>query len=103
MFTHVILTHLHFDHSAGCTYVDDTATTQPTLPYANYFLQKLEWHYAVQRMGELNPVQGSDYNLDEFYKLYAEDKLVLITDASFELLPGITLIKTGGHTPVIKL
>ncbi len=97
--THVILTHLHFDHSAGCTYVDYTATTQPTLPYANYFVQKLEWHYAVQRMGEVNPVQGSDYNLDEFYKLYAEEKLVLITDTTFELLPGITLIKTGGHTP----
>ncbi|GAB5409299.1 MAG: MBL fold metallo-hydrolase [Balneolaceae bacterium] len=97
--THVVLTHLHFDHAAGCTFVDDQATTQPTLPYANYFLQKLEWHYAVQRMGEDNPVKGGDYNLDEFYKLYAEDKLVLITDTYFELLPGITLIKTGGHTP----
>tara|TARA_R110000868_G_scaffold37111_10_gene131546 strand:+ start:33996 stop:34844 length:849 start_codon:yes stop_codon:yes gene_type:complete len=97
--THVVLTHLHFDHSAGCTYVDNTATTQPTMPYANYFLQKLEWHYAVQRMGEDNPVAGGDYNLDEFYKLYAEEKLVLITDTFFELLPGITLIKTGGHTP----
>lgn len=97
--THVVLTHLHFDHAAGCTFVDDHATTQPTLPNANYFLQKLEWHYAVQRMGEINPVLGSDYNLDEFYKLYAEEKLVLITDTYFELLPGITLIKTGGHTP----
>lgn len=97
--THVVLTHLHFDHAAGCTFVDDTATTQPTMPYANYFLQKLEWHYAVQRMSEKNSVQGGDYNLDEFYKLYAEDKLVMITDTYFELLPGITLIKTGGHTP----
>ncbi len=104
--THVVLTHLHFDHAAGCTYVDDKATTQPTMPYANYFLQKLEWHYAVQRMGEENSVKGGDYNLDEFYKLYAEDKLVLITDTYFELLPGITLIKTGGHTPghqIIKI
>lgn len=97
--THVVLTHLHFDHAAGCTFVDDNATTKPTMPYANYFLQKLEWYYAVQRMGEENSVHGGDYNLDEFYKLYAEDKLVMITDTYFELLPGITLIKTGGHTP----
>ena len=97
--THVVLTHLHFDHAAGSTYVDNTATTQPTMSYANYFLQKLEWHYAVQRVGQKSPVVGADYNLDELYKLHAEDKLVMITDTYFELLPGITLIRTGGHTP----
>ncbi len=97
--THVVLSHLHFDHAAGSSYVDDQATTQPTMSYANYFLQKLEWLYAVQRVGETSPVQGADYDLDEMYKLYAEEKLVLITDTYFELVPGITLIRTGGHTP----
>ncbi|MBO6523966.1 MAG: MBL fold metallo-hydrolase [Balneolaceae bacterium] len=97
--THVVLSHLHFDHAAGSTFVDNSATTQPTMPYANYFVQKLEWHYAVQRVGEQNPVKGADYDLDELYKLHAEEKLVMITDTYFELLPGITLIKTGGHTP----
>ena len=97
--THVVLSHLHFDHAAGSTFVDDSATTQLTMPYANYFVQKLEWHYAIQRVGEKNPVKGGDYNMDELYKLHAEEKLVMITDTYFELLPGITLIKTGGHTP----
>ncbi len=97
--THVVLSHLHFDHAAGSTFVDDSATTQPTLSNANYFVQKLEWHYAIQRVGEANPVKGGDYNMDELYKLHAEEKLVLITDTYFELVPGITLIKTGGHTP----
>lgn len=97
--THVVLSHLHFDHAAGSTFVDGSATTQPTLPNANYFVQKLEWHYAVQRVGERNPVKGGDYNMDELYKLHAEEKLVMITDTYFELIPGITLIKTGGHTP----
>ncbi len=97
--THVVLSHLHFDHAAGSTFVDNSATTQPTMPYANYFVQKLEWHYAVQRVGEQNPVKGANYDMDELYKLHAEQKLVMITDTYFELLPGITLIKTGGHTP----
>lgn len=97
--THVVLSHLHFDHSAGSTFVDDSATTQPTMPYANYFVQKLEWHYAVQQVGQKNPVKGAGYNLDELYKLHAQEKLVMITDTYFELVPGITLIKTGGHTP----
>ncbi|MCG8372693.1 MAG: MBL fold metallo-hydrolase [Balneolales bacterium] len=96
--THVVLTHLHFDHAAGSTYVDAHSTTQATLPKASYYVQKLEWLYAVEQVQQQNkPWIG--YHLDEFYKLYAEEKLVLLTDTYTELLPGITLIKTGGHTP----
>lgn len=97
--THVVLSHLHFDHAAGSTFVNKSAVTEVTLPNANYFVQKLEWHYAVQRVQEENPVFGADYDLDELYKLYAEERLVLITNQSYELFPGITLIRTGGHTP----
>ncbi len=96
--THAVLTHLHFDHAAGSTYVDAHSTTQATLPKASYYVQKLEWLYAVEQVQQQNkPWIG--YHLDEFYKLYAEEKLVLLTDTYTELLPGITLIKTGGHTP----
>lgn len=97
--THVVLSHLHFDHAAGSTYVDANTTTQPTLPYANYFLQKKEWYFALQEQQSAQKNKGAGYNLDEFYKLAAEDKLVMITDTYFELLPGIELIRTGGHTP----
>ena len=36
--THVVLSHLHFDHAAGCTYVDSHSKTQATLPNAHYFV-----------------------------------------------------------------
>lgn len=97
--THVVLTHLHYDHAAGSTYVDDKATTQLTLPNAHYFLQKLEWLYAVEQSENKDAAPGENYLLDELYKLHAAQKLVLITDQYFELLPGISLIHTGGHTP----
>lgn len=97
--THVVLSHLHFDHAAGSTFVDGNTTTQPMMPYANYFLQKKEWYFALQQMQEKQQLQGAGYNLDELYKLAAEDKLVMVTDTYFELLPGIELIRTGGHTP----
>lgn len=104
--THVVLSHLHFDHAAGSTFVNDKTATQATMPYANYFIQKLEWYYALEQVGEKNPLKGAGYNLDEFYKLMAEDKLVMISDSYFELLPGIEIIRTGGHTPghqIIKI
>lgn len=97
--THVVLSHLHFDHSAGSTYVDHQTSTQPTMPYANYFIQKKEWYYALEQVGKKQTTPGAGYNLDEFYKLAAEDKLVMVTDTYFKLLPGIELIRTGGHTP----
>ncbi|WP_421774448.1 MBL fold metallo-hydrolase [Gracilimonas sp.] len=97
--THVVLSHLHFDHAAGSTYVDHNTSTQPTMSYANYFIQKKEWYYALEQIDKKKQVSGAGYELDEFYKLAAEDKLVMITDTYFELLPGIELIRTGGHTP----
>lgn len=97
--THVVLSHLHFDHSAGSTFVDSNTSTQPTMSYANYFIQKKEWYYALEQVDKKKHILGAGYELDEFYKLAAEDKLVMITDTYFELLPGIELIRTGGHTP----
>lgn len=97
--THVVLSHLHFDHAAGATYVDQKATTRRTLPNAHYFVQKLEWYYAIEQAMQTNPESGTQYQMDELYKLHADDKLVLISDSAFELIPGIQLIHTGGHTP----
>ncbi len=97
--THVILTHLHFDHSAGSTFVNQTTQTEPTMGYANYFVQKLEWAFALSKVDDESQPKGEFYNLDELYRLAANDKIVFITDAVFEIIPGIQLIRTGGHTP----
>lgn len=97
--THVVLSHLHFDHAAGSTFVDQENKTRVTMPYANYFLQKKEWYYALEQQQQPGRHWGAGYDLDEFYRLIADDKVVMITDANFELLPGINLIRTGGHTP----
>ena len=104
--THVVLSHLHFDHAAGCTFVDSESKTRATLPNAHYFVQKLEWLFAIESSASKASASHVDYQMDEMYKLHAEERLVLISDASFELLPGITLIHTGGHTPghqIVKL
>lgn len=97
--THVVLTHLHFDHAGGSTFVNRDISTQATMSYANYFLQKKEWAYALQQVGNDQTQKGAHYDLDEFYKLAADEKLVFIVDSHFELIPGVEIIRTGGHTP----
>ncbi len=97
--THVVLSHLHFDHAAGSTFVDKLNSTQATLPNAHYFVQHLEWLYAAEQSSENPNGAHAGYQMDELYKLFAEDRLVLIKDRYFELIKGIELIHTGGHTP----
>lgn len=97
---YVILTHLHFDHAAGSTFVDPNSATKATFPNARYLVQKLEWDYAVQRQIEKDDdTPGANYKLDELYKLAADNQLEFIEDGNFELLKGVNLIRTGGHTP----
>jgi glyoxylase-like metal-dependent hydrolase (beta-lactamase superfamily II) len=79
--------------------VDSHSKTQATLPNAHYFVQKIEWLYAIEASTKKSSKAHLEYKMDEMYKLYAEDRLVLINDIYFELLPSITLIHTGGHTP----
>lgn len=97
--THVIFTHLHYDHAAGATYVSDDFTTQATFPNATYYLHQDEWEYALQCTQQPSGPVGADYRLDEFYKLIAEKRVHLIEDDEFTVTEGITVVKTGGHTP----
>lgn len=97
--SHVVLTHLHYDHAAGATFSDASNITKPTMAFAEYVVQKEEWLYAVSQMTQ--PVNAADnpYNLDEMYRLYSEGKFKMIHNPVYNLVPGVQLIRTGGHTP----
>lgn len=97
--THVILTHLHYDHAAGATYVGPDMKTHPTLPNAVYHLQRREWDYALKMNGEKSGPDEAGYNLDEFYRLVADGRVDFIDEDHANIIPGIETIWTGGHTP----
>ncbi|MEO0068810.1 MAG: MBL fold metallo-hydrolase [candidate division WOR-3 bacterium] len=88
----VILTHLHFDHCGGSTRVEGDRVV-PTFPNARYVVQEAEWQEA------LNPNRRSraSYLKENFLPLQ-EMGLLEIVNGSMELLPGIELVHTGGHT-----
>jgi glyoxylase-like metal-dependent hydrolase (beta-lactamase superfamily II) len=96
--TIVILTHLHYDHSAGCTYVDEDFKTQPVFPNARYIVQKKEWEYALSEQMARQNSPGADYRLDELYRLKADTRFDFI-DGNHSPAAGISLIHSGGHTP----
>ncbi|MBI5747334.1 MAG: MBL fold metallo-hydrolase [Nitrospirae bacterium] len=89
----VINTHLHFDHAGGNTFYDEKGRVAPTFPHARYFTQKGEWDVA------LNPNERTraTYLKENFLPLEENNCLELI-DGDVEIIKGVSLIKTPGHT-----
>ncbi|MEX2368556.1 MAG: MBL fold metallo-hydrolase [Balneolaceae bacterium] len=95
----VVLSHLHYDHAAGSTRVNEHFKTEPVFPNARYILQSKEWEAAFENHDKPHTGPGAGYRMDELYKLAAEDRFHFIDDEFYELIPGIDLIRSGGHTP----
>ena len=88
----VIATHLHFDHAGGFTTVID-GMPQPTFPRARHYIRKGEWEDA-KHPHERNRASYFPEN----YLPLVEAGLVTFVEDDGEVLPGISVWRTGGHT-----
>ena len=89
--THVIVTHLHFDHAAALTVLDDDGSLRPTFPNAGIIVQRTEWEDALS-------------NRSTMTRTYLRTHLDPIADrvrcveGEVEVLPGVTVWPMPGHT-----
>ncbi len=90
----VIDTHLHFDHAGGNTYRDASGAIRVTFPHARYVVQAGEYHYATHT----NERTAGSYFNHNFVPVHEAGRLDLI-DGEREVVSGIRLIPTPGHTP----
>lgn len=97
--SHVVLSHLHYDHIAGLTHADRDSAVKPTFPNATVWVQRKEWEFALQAVDQQNVLSDVPYRLDDFYRLVADGRVKFIDSSHTELLPGLEIIRTGGHTP----
>jgi glyoxylase-like metal-dependent hydrolase (beta-lactamase superfamily II) len=97
--THVVLSHLHMDHAAGLSFTDRGGSTISTLPNARILVQQREWDHALTQFDRPNPYQDAGYALDDLLRLKASGQLEGIRQDSLEVIPGVSLVFTGGHTP----
>lgn len=89
----VINTHLHFDHAGGNTVRLDGGEIAPAFPRARYCVQRGEWEAARAR----NERTRRSYNPEDFEPLEKAGCLSLVK-GDVELLPGIRMVRTPGHT-----
>jgi glyoxylase-like metal-dependent hydrolase (beta-lactamase superfamily II) len=90
----VIDTHLHFDHAGGNTYVAGDGTILPAFPNARYVVQAGEMHYATHT----NERTAASYFARNWDPVIASGRFDLI-DGDREIVPGIAVRRTPGHTP----
>ena len=91
--TDVILTHLHFDHAGGAT-TEKNGQIVPTFPNAKYYVQKKNFETAQKP----NIREKSSYFAANFQPLVDHHCLHLIDGNQTEILPGISLQISNGHT-----
>jgi glyoxylase-like metal-dependent hydrolase (beta-lactamase superfamily II) len=92
--THVILSHLHFDHCGGIIRRRDSGKFEAAFPRARLFLQK----------GELEVARNSgNERLRAAYRhasqcLEPVSAMLEAVEGDVEVVPGVSALVTGGHT-----
>jgi glyoxylase-like metal-dependent hydrolase (beta-lactamase superfamily II) len=90
----VIDTHLHFDHAGGNTYVDGDGRVHLSFPRAKYIVQRGEWEWAHSR----NERISASYLPHNFDPVEAAGRFEFV-DGEAEIVPGVGVLPTPGHTP----
>lgn len=88
----VLATHLHFDHAGGFTSLID-GVLMPRFPNARYLIRRAEWDDATHP----HERNRASYLQENFLPL-AEGGVVDFIEEDGEVLPGISVWRTGGHT-----
>lgn len=91
--TDVILTHLHFDHAGGATTERD-GKIAPTFPMARYYVQRANLETANQP----NIRERASYFAANFQPLLDAGVVTLLDGEKQELLPGVSVFISNGHT-----
>jgi glyoxylase-like metal-dependent hydrolase (beta-lactamase superfamily II) len=91
--THVVLTHLHFDHAGGATTFKDGHLTA-TFPNAKYFVQRANLETAQHP----NVREKASYLASNFQPLIDSGQLTIIDGDTNDLLQGVHVRVSNGHT-----
>ena len=90
----MIDTHLHFDHAGGNTTIDDAGEVKLTFPRAEYIVQRGEFDWAHSK----NERVQASYLPNNFDPVEKAGRFKFVEGES-EILPGIRVRPTPGHTP----
>jgi len=90
----VLCTHLHFDHAGGNTFQDPEGNIRPAFQNARYIVQRGEFDFAHSGNER---IQAS--YLRQNFDPIEEAGLWDFVEGATEIIPGVKVLPTPGHTP----
>ena len=90
----VVNSHLHFDHAGGNTFRDASGAVRIAFPNARYVVQAGEYHWATHP----NERTAASYFPHNFVPIHEAGRYDLV-DGEREIVPGVRVFPTPGHTP----
>jgi len=87
----VVVTHLHFDHAAALTRLDDAGEAVKTFPNAAVVTQRVEWEDALANKSTMTRTYLRSH-------LDPVADVVRLVDGEAEVLPGLSVYPMVGHT-----
>ena len=95
--THVVLTHLHFDHVGGVIRRDGAGRLHPAFPRARHYVQRAELATALHPANER--LTAAYRHAPECIEPLKAAGLLEVLDGETSILPNVRVVVTGGHTP----
>jgi glyoxylase-like metal-dependent hydrolase (beta-lactamase superfamily II) len=92
--THVLLSHLHFDHCGGIVRRRASGEFEPSFPRARIFVQKGELEVARDPRNER--LRAAYRHINEC--LAPVSGMIEAIEGDADLIPGVTAVVTRGHT-----
>jgi len=90
----VLCTHLHFDHAGGNTFKDSEGNIRPAFQNARYVVQRGEFDFAHSGNERIR----ASYLRQNFDPI-EEAGLWDFVEGATEIIPGVKVLPTPGHTP----
>ncbi|GAA4703331.1 YtnP family quorum-quenching lactonase [Brevibacillus fulvus] len=87
----ILMTHMHYDHANGLVAVSKGNALSPAFPNAEILVQAAEW----EEMRNPNIRSRNTYWEENWRPI---EQMVKTFDSEWEVLPGLTLYHTGGHS-----
>jgi glyoxylase-like metal-dependent hydrolase (beta-lactamase superfamily II) len=89
----VLASHLHFDHAGGFTAREASGAVLPRFPNARYVVSRGEWEDATHP----HERNRASYFAENYVPLQ-DAGVVDFMDGDGEVMPGVRVRRTGGHT-----
>lgn len=92
----VVLTHLHFDHAGGLTTHDGAGHPVLAFPNARIIVQEREWNDAIANKSTMTKTYLKEHLTPDVAERL--EPVPLDAPDEVEVLPGLTVFRTPGHT-----